>query len=177
MAFHSGKRQGPVLILSKEATKMEKPTITNDVLSVPIAYLLRRYKKDSGYKIAKKTYGRENLILSTLFDSDAYICTTIDKICDGIIDGGYRYPESGHVHAAFREVAPFMFKEFRNASDDAFIFEWLKKSYANVLGVSDASVSDASVSETLTEKRIRILKMIMLINPTACLKVKMEPRD
>lgn len=151
---------------------MVKPTINNDVLSVPIAYLLKQYKKDSGYKIAKKTYGRENLILSTLFDSDAYICTTIDNICDGIIDGGYRYPDSEHVQAAFHEVAPFMFKEFRNASDHVFIFEWLKHSYAKVLGVSDASDS-----ETPTEKRIRILKLILLVNPTACLKVKMEPRD
>lgn len=151
---------------------MDKPTINNDVLSVPIAYLLKQYKKDSGYKIAKKTYGRENLILSTQFDSDAFICTTIDNICDGIIDGRYRYPESGHVHAAFREVAPFMFKEFRNASDGAFIFEWLKHSYAKVLGVSDASDS-----ETPTEKRIRILKLILLVKPDSCLKVKIEPRD
>lgn len=160
---------------------MDKPTITNDVLNVPVAYLLKRYKKDSGYKIAKQTYGREYLILSAQFDSDAFICTSLDKICDGIIDGGYRYPESNHVHAAFREVAPYMFKACRNDSDDAFIFEWLKKSYANILGVSDPSVSDPSVSdapvsETLTEKRIRILKMILLVNPTACLRVKMEKK-
>lgn len=151
---------------------MDKPTITNDVLSVPIAYLLRRYKKDSGYKIAKKTYGRENLILSTLFDSDAFICTTIDNISDDMIHGGYRYPEPDHVHAAFREVAPFMFKECGNVSDESFIFDWLKHSYAKVLGVSDASDS-----ETPTEKRIRILKLILLVKPDSCLKVKMEPRD
>ena len=151
---------------------MDKPTINNDVLSVPIAYLLRRYKKDSGYKIAKKTYGRENLILSAEFDTDAFICTTLENISNDLINGGYDYPESTHVHAAFREVAPFMFKECRAVSDVSFIFDWLKQSYAKVLGVSDASDS-----ETPTEKRIRILKLILLVDPDSCLKVKMEQKD
>jgi hypothetical protein len=84
----------------------------------------------------------------------------------------YRYPESGQVHAAFREVAPYMFNACRNDSDDAFIFEWLKHSYAKVLGVSDASDS-----ETPTEKRIRILKLILLVNPNAVLNINITPLD
>lgn len=36
---------------------MTKPTITDNILNVSVAYLLKQYKKESGYKLAVKEMG------------------------------------------------------------------------------------------------------------------------
>jgi hypothetical protein len=50
---------------------------------------------------------------------------------------------------------------------EPFIFGWLKRPYAEAL-------DDAG---TNTENRIRILKLILLVNPNAVLNIKITPLD
>lgn len=144
---------------------MSEPTITGNVLHLPVKFLLKKFKKDSGYKEAKKNRP-EDLSGFYGFDSDAYICQTIDKICDDLTGGSYDFPNPAYVHAAFREVAPFMFKSDRAGED--FIFNWLKRPYAEVLG------EESSFGTSNTENRIRILKLILLVDPSAVLRIKMK---
>lgn len=145
---------------------MNKPTINGDTIKIPLKYLLKKYKKMSGYKKAKKLYGKGNLNEHTAFDGDAYICDTIHEIggdCAG--RGGYEFPDPVNVHSAFRQVAPFMFKaEYAN---EDFIFGWLKNSYAETLDEGNSN----------TELRIRILKLILLVNPNAVLNIKISILD
>lgn len=148
---------------------MNKPTINGDTIKIPVKYLLKKYKKMSGYKKAKEIYGVGNLTEHDGFESDAYICETIHEIASSHKDcwsGGYRFPESDEVHAAFRQVAPFMFKA--DHADEPFIFGWLKKPYAEALDGEEISN---------TELRIRILKLILLVNPNAVLNIKITPLD
>lgn len=134
---------------------MNKPKMNGNVLNLPVKFLLKKFKKDSGYKEAKKhnPEGRSDFYG---FDSDALISCTIDKISDDLTGGSYDYPEPVHVHAAFREVAPFMFKA--DLAGEDFIINWLESSF----GTSN------------TENRIRILKLILLVNPSAVLRIKMQ---
>lgn len=149
---------------------MNKPTINGDTIKIPVKYLLKKYKKMSGYKKAKKAkklYGKGNLNEHTAFDDDAYICETIYEIVGDCAErGGYEFPEPVDVHAAFREVASFMFKA--DHADESFIFGWLKKPYAEAL---------VGEENSKTELRIRILKLILLVNPNAVLNIKITPLD
>ena len=146
---------------------MSKPIINGNTVQIPVNYLLKKYKKVSGYKKAKKIYGKGNLNEHTAFEDDAYICETIHEIVGDCAErGGYEFPDAVNVHSAFRQVAPFMIKA--DHENENFIFGWLKKPYAEAL---------VGEENSNTERRIRILKLILLVNPTACLKVKMEPRD
>lgn len=95
---------------------MNEPTINGNVLHLPVKFLLKKFNKDSGYKEAKK-YNPEDLSDYYGFDTDALLCTTIDKIGDDLTGGIYKFPNPVHVHAAFREVAPFMFKADREGED------------------------------------------------------------
>lgn len=144
---------------------MSKPIIINgNTVQIPVNYLLKKYKKVSGYKKAKKIYGKGRLTECSAFEEDAYICETIHEIAyDCAERGGYEFPNTVNVHAAFRQVAPFMFKA--DHEHENFIFEWLKKPYA-------ASLDEGS---TNTELRIRILKLILLVNPDAVLNIKITP--
>jgi len=145
---------------------MNKPTINGDTIKIPVKYLLKKYKKMSGYKKAKKLYGKGNLNEHTAFEDDAYICETIHEIADDCAEhAGYEFPDTVNVHAAFRQVAPFMFKA--DHEHENFIFGWLKKSYAETL----------DEGSTNTELRIRILKLILLVNPNAVLNIKITPLD
>lgn len=152
---------------------MNKPTIDGDTIQIPVKYLLKKYKKMSGYKKAKEIYGVGNLTEHDTYDSDAYICETIHAIACSHKDGspdGYEFPKTVDVHAAFRQVAPFMFKAdnaiFKaDHADENFIFGWLKRPYAEAFGYAG----------TNTENRIRILKLILLVNPNAVLNVKICP--
>lgn len=72
------------------------------------------------------------------------------------------------MHAAFREVAPFMFKSGFN--NDGFIFGWLKKRFV------ESFCKEGSDAISKTEQRIRILKTIARINPDAVLNIKINPR-
>ena len=86
---------------------MNKPTINGDTIKIPVKYLLKKYKKVSGYKKAKKIYGKGNLNEHTAFEDDAYICETIHEIVGDCAErGGYEFPDAVNVHAAFRQVAP-----------------------------------------------------------------------
>lgn len=100
------------------------------------------------------------------FDSDAYICETINKICNVLSESSFDFPNPVNVHAAFREVAPFMIKSDHNCGD--FIFDWLKRPYAELLD------ENSSFELSNTENRIRILKLILLVSPNAVLRIKME---
>lgn len=145
---------------------MSKPIINGNTIQIPVNYLLKKYKKVSGYKKAKEIYGNENLTEHDVFDDDAYICQTIHEIvsdCAG--SGGYEFPDTVNVHAAFRQVAPFMFKA--DHENDNFIFGWLKKPYAEAF-------SEGGFNTVL---RIRILKLILLVKPNAVLNIKIIPLD
>lgn len=144
---------------------MNEPKMNGNVLHLPVKFLLKKFKKDSGYKEAKK-HNPEDLSDFYGFDSDTFICSTIDKISDDLTGGSYDYPEPVHVHGAFREVAPFMFKADR--AGEEFIFNWLKRPYQEVLG------EESSFGTSNTENRIRILKLILLVNPSAVLRIKMQ---
>lgn len=37
---------------------MNEPTMNGNVLHLPVKFLLKKYKKVSGYKMAKKLYGK-----------------------------------------------------------------------------------------------------------------------
>lgn len=143
---------------------MSKPIINGNTVQIPVNYLLKKYKKVSGYKKAKKIYGKGNLNEHTAFEDDAYICETIHEIVgDCAARGGYEFP---NVHSAFRQVAPFMFKA--DHADEPFIFGWLKRPYIEALDGEEISN---------TELRIRILKLILLVNPNAVLNIKITPLD
>ena len=145
---------------------MTKPTIAADAIQIPITYLLKQYKKDSGYKKAKKIHGASDVTKHIGFDPDAFICHTIHEIADNHTD---RCPniDSVDVHAAFKKVAPFMFKAEHNNED--FIFGWLKKPFV------EAIYNEESEKVSNTEQRIRILSMIALLNPDAVLNIKLTP--
>jgi hypothetical protein len=143
---------------------MNKPTINGDTIKIPVKYLLKKYKKMSGYKKAKKLYGKGNL---TKHVADAYICETIHEIVGDCAErAGYEFPDTVNVHSAFRQVAPFMFKA--DHENENFIFGWLKKPYAEAL---------VGEENSKTELRIRILKLILLVNPNAVLNIKITPLD
>ena len=146
---------------------MSKPIIINgNTIQIPVNYLLKKYKKVSGYKKAKKIYGKGKLTECIAFEEDAYICETIHEIVgDGADISSYEFPDTVNVHAAFRQVAPFMFKA--DHEHENFIFGWLKKSYAETL----------DEGSTNTELRIRILKLILLVKPNAVLNIKITPLD
>ena len=146
---------------------MGKPIIINgNTIQIPVNYLLKKYKKVSGYKKAKKIYGKGKLTECIAFEDDAYICETIHEIVgDGANISSYEFPDTVNVHAAFRQVAPFMFKA--DHENENFIFGWLKKSYAETL----------DEGRTNTERRIRILKLILLVKPNAVLNIKITPLD
>lgn len=146
---------------------MNKPTMNGNTIEIPVKHLLKQFKKLSGYKKAKKLYGVNNLNQHLQFDSDYYICTTIDNIADAVSGGRFRYPDSENVHAAFRALAPFMFKSAFD-DDNPFIFKWLKRTYAELFN---------EIISTNTETRICILKLILLVNPNAVLHVKLTPID
>lgn len=146
---------------------MNKPTINGDTIKIPVKYLLKKYKKVSGYKKAKKIYGKGNLTKHVAFEDDAYICETIHEIADDCAEhAGYEFPDTVNVHSAFRQVAPFMFKA--DHADEPFIFGWLKRPYTEALDGEEISN---------TELRIRILKLILLVNPNAVLNIKITPLD
>lgn len=141
---------------------MSKPIINGNTIQIPVHHLLKKYKKVSGYKQAKKLYGKGNLNEHTAFDDDAYICGTIHEIVGDCAErGGYEFPHALNVHSAFRQVAPFMFRA--DHENENFIFGWLKKPY-----------TEAIIGEEIsnTELRIRILKLILLVNPNAVLNIK-----
>ncbi len=143
---------------------MSKPIINGNTIQIPVHHLLKKYKKISGYKQAKKLYGKGNLNEHTAFEDDAYICETIHEIIDQIDDRDhYECLDAVNVHSAFRQVAPFMFKA--DHENENCILGWLKKPYA-------ASLDEGS---TNTELRIRILKRILLVNPDAVLNIKITP--
>jgi hypothetical protein len=147
---------------------MSKPIINGNTIKIPVKYLLKKYKKMSGYKKAKEIYGVGNLTEHDMFESDAYICDIIHEIVCSHEDcgsGGYQFPNPVDVHAALRQVAPFMFKA--DHAVEPFIFGWLKRPYAEAL-------DDAG---TNTENRIRILKLILLVNPNAVLNINITPLD
>ena len=149
---------------------MTKPTIAADAIQIPITYLLKKYKKDSGYKEAKKIYG-SNVTKYDNFHCYASICWLIEEIVNNHEDrlpDGYHVINPVDVHAAFCEVAPFMFKSEHDNAD--FLFDWLKKPFAEVLTKGE------EIDITITERQIRIMKMIALINPNAVLNIKMPPR-
>lgn len=146
---------------------MNEPTINGNTIEIPVKYLLKKFKKCSGYKEAKKRHGLDNLHESLAFDSDYYICAAIDNISDQVSGCRFRYPNSKDVHAAFRALAPYMFKSAFD-EDDPFIFKWLKRPYADLFN---------ETISTNTEIRIRILKLILLVNPSAVLSVKLTPID
>lgn len=145
---------------------MIKPTMHGNILHLPVKYLLKKFKKDSGYTEAKKLHPPGELYRHADFDSDAYLCETINKICNAMSESSFEFPNPVNVHAAFREVAPFMIKSDRNGGD--FIFEWLKRPYAELLDENN------SFEMSNTENRIRILKLIVLVSPNAVLRIKME---
>ena len=150
---------------------MTKPTISGNIIQIPIKYLLKQYKKDSGYKEAKKIHGASNVTKHDRFRRDAFIAWTIEGIADnleGWCNDDYEYVNIGDIHSAFREVAPFMFKSEHDNAD--FLFDWLKKPFAEVLTKGE------EIDITITERQIRIMKMIALINPNAVLNIKMPPR-
>ena len=145
---------------------MSKPIINGNTIQIPVHHLLKKYKKVSGYKKAKKIYGKENLTEHFAFDDNAYICHTIHEIVGDCAErGGYEFLEPVNVHAAFRQVAPFMFKADHEKDD--FIFGWLKKPYAEAIDEGSSN----------TELRIRILKLILLVKPNAVLNIKITPLD
>ena len=145
---------------------MSKPIINGNTIQIPVNYLLKKYKKVSGYKKAKKIYGKGKLTECIAFEEDAYICETIHEIAyDCAERDDYEFPDTDNVHAAFRQVAPFMFKA--DHENENFIFGWLKKSYAETL----------DEGSTNTELRIRILKLILLVKPNAVLNIKITPLD
>jgi hypothetical protein len=145
---------------------MSKPIINGNTVQIPVKYLLKKYKKGSGYKKAKKIYGKGNLTKHVAFEDDAYICETIHEIADDCAEhAGYEFPDTVNVHAAFRQVAPFMFKA--EHANENFIFGWLKKPYAEAMDEGSSN----------TELRIRILKLILLVNPNAVLNIKITPLD
>ena len=145
---------------------MSKPIINGNTVQIPVNYLLKKYKKVSGYKKAKKIYGKGKLTECIAFEEDAYICETIHEIVGDCADiSSYEFPDTVNVHAAFRQVAPFMFKA--DHENENFIFGWLKKSYAETL----------DEGSTNTELRIRILKLILLVKPNAVLNIKITPLD
>ncbi len=59
-----------------------------------------------------------------------------------------------------------MFKA--DLAGEDFIFKWLKRPYEEVLG------EESSFGTSNTENRIRILKLILLVNPSAVLRIKMQ---
>lgn len=144
---------------------MSKPIINGNTIQIPVHHLLKKYKKISGYKQVKEIYGKGELKEHTaLFDNDADIFDTIHEIIGQIDDrDAYECPDAVNVHSAFRQVAPFMFKA--DHENENCIFGWLKKPYA-------ASLDEGS---TNTELRIRILKLILLVNPDAVLNIKITP--
>ena len=142
---------------------MNEPTMNGNTIEIPVKHLLKQFKKLSGYKKAKKLYGVNNLNQHLQFDSDYYICAAIDNIADAVSGCRFRYPDSENVHAAFRALAPFMFKSAFD-DDNPFIFKWLKRPYAELFN---------EIISTNTETRICILKLILLVNPNAVLRVKM----
>lgn len=145
---------------------MNEPTLNGNTVEIPVKYLLKKFKKISGYNKAKELYGVDNLREYVPYDADSYICGTIDQISDKVGGCRFVYPEARNVHAAFREVAPFMIKSDRNGGD--FIFDWLKRPYAELLD------ENSSFELSNTENRIRILKLILLVSPNAVLRIKME---
>lgn len=153
---------------------MSKPIIINgNTVQIPVNYLLKKYKKVSGYKQAKKLYGKGNLKEHTAFDDDAYLCETIHEITTNCAErGGYEFPDSVNVHAAFRQVAPFMFKA--DHEFEQFIFGWLKKPYAEAW-LKNPYAATLDKGSTNTELRIRILKLILLVKPNAVLNIKITP--
>ena len=144
---------------------MNEVTLNGNTIEIPVKYLLKKFKKVSGYKEAKKLHKAGELHMHDDFDSDAYICETINKICNVLSESSFHFPNPVNVHAAFREVAPFIIKSDHNGGD--FIFDWLKRPYVEVLG------EESSFGTANTENRIRILKLILLVNPNAVLRVKM----
>lgn len=145
---------------------MNEVTLNGNTIEIPVKYLLKKFKKVSGYKKAKELYGVDNLQEYISYDADSYICGTIDQIADKVSGCRFRYPESRNVHAAFREVAPFMIKS--TCDDNGFIFDWLKRPYAEIF---TEDVLDN------TKTRIRILKLILMVNPSAVLRIKLIPID
>ena len=149
---------------------MTTPTINDNTIQIPIKFLLKKYKKDSSYKEAKKIHGASDVTKHIGFDPDAFICHTIHEIADNHKDrcpDGYDNIDSVDVHAAFKKVAPFMFKAEHNNED--FIFGWLKKPFV------EAIYNEESEKVSNTEQRIRILSMIALLNPDAVLNIKLTP--
>ena len=145
---------------------MSKPIINDNTIQIPVHHLLKKYKKVSGYKKAKKICGKGKLMECIAFVEGAYICETIHENaydCAERVD--YEFPDTDNVHAAFRQVAPFRFKA--DHENENFIFGWLKKSYAETL----------DEGSTNTELRIRILKLILLVKPNAVLNIKITPLD
>lgn len=143
---------------------MDKPIINGNTIQIPVHHLLKKYKKVSGYKKPKKLYGKGNLTEHFAFDDNAYICQTIHEIVGDCAERvTYEFPDAVNVHSAFRQVAPFMFKA--DHEKDEFIFGWLKKPYAEAIDEGSSN----------TERRIRILKLILLVNPTAVLNIKITP--
>ena len=146
---------------------MNEPKMNGNTIEIPVKHLLKQFKKLSGYNKAKKLYGVNNLNQHLQFDSDYYICAAIDNIADAVSGCRFRYPDSKNVHAAFRAIAPFMFKSAFD-DDNPFIFKWLKRPYAELFNENN------SFEMSNTENRIRILKLIVLVSPNAVLRINME---
>ena len=150
---------------------MTKPTLTANAIQIPIKYLLKKYKKESGYKEAKKIYGASDVTKHDNFHCYASICWIIEEIVNNHEDrlpDGYHLINSVDVHAAFCEVAPFMFKSEHN--NTGLIFDWLEKPFAEALAKGEKT------DITITEQQIRIMKMMTLVTMDAVLNIKITPR-
>lgn len=62
---------------------------------------------------------------------------------------------------------------FKTKRVGEFIFDWIRKPYIKFIGYSEDNIN--TVCKTI--RRIRILKLILMHNPNACLKIKLEPKS
>lgn len=147
----------------------QEPIFHGNVLHIPVKHLLKRYKKESGYKQIEKQRKLNGSVIGVddypNTDADFYICAAIDWISDDLSDCKFRFPDANKVHGAFYNIAPELFTKKCRGN---FIFDWLRKTYKD-------QFEDNSKLLTPTECRVRILKMILILNPDAVLEVELRP--
>ena len=142
----------------------QEPIFHGNVLHVPVKYLLKRYKEESGYKNIRQERKLSGSANGADADTDYFICSAIDLISDEVSDCKFQFPVDTKVHKAFYKIAPEMFTKKCNG---IYIFEWLRSAY------KDQFENNFELL-TQTECRVRILKMILILNPNAVLEVKLR---
>lgn len=145
----------------------QEPIFHGNVLHVPVKYLLKRYKEESGYKNIKQERKSSGSVDGADADTEYFICSAIDLISDEVSDCKFRFPVDTKVHKAFYNIAPEMFtKKCRGA----YIFGWLRSAYKDRFEKNFELL-------TPTECRVRILKMVLVLNPDAVLEVELRSNE